>query len=74
MSFMNDGDSIVLGIDGNDDVHTSVLSQQLIALGLCDAILTLHAPASPPATYNRNTNWVPIVSIWERREGWKQIC
>jgi len=56
------GDSTVLGIDGNDDVCTSFLSQKLIELGLSDAILTLHAPASPPATYNRNTNRVPIDS------------
>ena len=56
VSFMNAGDSIVLGVDGYDDVCTSDLSKSLIELGLRDAILTLHAPASPPATYNRNTN------------------
>ena len=64
VSFMNAGDSIVLGVDGNYDVRTSALSQKLTELGLRDAILTLHAPASPPATYNRNTNRVPIDAIW----------
>ena len=54
MSFINAGDSIVLGVDDNYDVRTSDLSQKLTELGLRDAILTLHAPASPPATYNRN--------------------
>ena len=45
---MNAGDSIVLGVDDNYDVRTSDLSQKLTELGLRGAILTLHAPASPP--------------------------
>ena len=58
------GDCVVLGIDHNDDVRTSRLSQGLRSLGLSDAILSLHAPASPPATHNRNTTRTPIDALW----------
>ena len=39
------GDGVILGVDNNDDVRTSALCQGLKALGLCDAILSLHSPA-----------------------------
>jgi len=58
------GDSVVLGADNNSDVRTSALAKDLEDLGIRDAILSLHAPASPPATQNSNTNRVPIDSIW----------
>ena len=61
---MNMGDSVVIGVDNNWDVHTSVLAKGLEDLGLRDAILSLHAPASPPATQNSNKNRVPIDAIW----------
>ena len=58
------GDNIVLGIDMNDDTRTSALSLALQGLGLKDAILSTHHHASPPATFNQNTNRIPIDSIW----------
>ena len=36
----------------------------MTGLGLSEAILTLHRPASPPATHNRNLSRTPIDAIW----------
>ena len=47
---MNTGDSVVLGVDNNSDVCTNVLAKGLEDLGLHETILSLHAPASSPAT------------------------
>ena len=58
------GDSVVLGVNNSYDVRTSALAKGLEDLGLRDAILSLHAPASPPATRNTNTNRVLIDAIW----------
>jgi hypothetical protein len=58
------GEAIVLGIDQNEDVRTSALSRRLKALGLIDAILTLHPLASPPATHNRSNSSAPTDAIW----------
>jgi len=64
MSSLDSGDNVVLGVDNNDDVRTSYLSTKLKNLGLTDAILSQHAPSSPPATHNRNTSRTPIDAIW----------
>ena len=56
---MDMGDSL-----NNSDIRTSDLAKGLEELGLRDAILSLRAPASPPATQNSNTNRVPIDAIW----------
>ena len=61
---MNMGDIVVLGVDNNHDVRTSVLAKGLEELGLRDAVLSLHAPASPPATQSSNKRRVPIDAIW----------
>ena len=58
------GDSVILGIDQNSDTRNSPLSTLLTGLGLSEAILTLHRPASPPATHNRNLSRTPIDAIW----------
>ena len=44
------GDSVVLGVDNDSDNRTSALEKVLEELGHRDAILSLHAPASPLAT------------------------
>ena len=49
-TWLDMGDSGVLGIDMNKDVRTSRLTKGLQELGLYDAVLILHSPASPPAT------------------------
>ena len=41
------GDSVILGIDPNEDVQTGFLGVSLKALGLIDSILTLHSTTSP---------------------------
>ena len=63
-SSLEAGDNVVIGVDNNADVRSSTLANELHALGLVDAILTQHAPASPPATHNHNHNRTPIDSIW----------
>ena len=41
------GDSIILGIDANDDVRHSRLTQSLSSLGIRDGILSTHPASSP---------------------------
>ena len=61
---MQAGDSVVLGIDQNSDTRNSPLSTLSTGLGLSEAILTLHRPASPPVTHNQNLSRTPIDVIW----------
>ena len=42
------GDNVVIGIDNNADVRSSWLATKFVSLGLSDAILSQHSPASPP--------------------------
>ena len=44
------GDNIILGIDMNDNVQSSVLSFKLKNLELKDTVLSLHPFVSPPDT------------------------
>ena len=54
----------MLLIDMNDDVRTSELTRELKKLGLRDAILSKHHNLSPPATFDRNNNKIPIDAIF----------
>ena len=63
-TWLDMGDSVVLGIDMNDDVRTSTLTKGLQDLGLSNAVLSLHSPASPPATQNSNQSRKPIDAIF----------
>ena len=63
-SSLDAGDNVVIGIDNNADVRSSPLAVEFRSLGLLDAILSQHAPASPPATHNRNQSRTPIDGIW----------
>ena len=58
------GDSVILGIDHNEDVRSGILAANLRELGLTDAILDMHSSLSPPATFARNISRTPIDSIW----------
>ena len=58
------GDSVILGIDHNDDVRTGELALKLRNLGLINSILSQHSASSPPATFNRNTTRTPINALW----------
>ena len=58
------GDSVILGLNHNEDVRTGILAGKLRELGLIDAILDMHASLSPPATFARNTSCTPIDYIW----------
>ena len=58
------GDSLVLGIDMNEDARFDKLAQQLSSMGLRDLILSTHASSSPPATFNCNNIHIPVDTIW----------
>ena len=58
------GDSIILGLDHNEDVRPGILAGKLWELGLTDAILDMHSSLSPPATFAWNTSRTPIDSFW----------
>ena len=58
------GDSVILGLDHNEDVRTGSLGVKFKDLGMIDSILTLHSSLSPPATFNRNKTRTPIDAIW----------
>ena len=58
------GDSVILGLDHNEDVRTGILAGKLQELGLTDAILDMHSSLSLPATFAQNTSHTPIDSIW----------
>ena len=54
--WMEMGDQIILGIDANDTVDCGQFSDQMLEVGLTEAVSPQHPLKSPPATYNRNTN------------------
>ena len=58
------GDSVILGLDHNEDVRTGSLGVKFKTMGMIDSILTLHSSLSPPATFNRNKSRTPIDAIW----------
>ena len=45
------GNSVILGLDHNDDVRSGLLAGKLRELGLTDAILDMHSSLSLPATF-----------------------
>ena len=57
-------DNLILRIDMNEDVRTGKLAKRLKELGLIDLILSTHLSESPPATFNRNTTWTLVDTIW----------
>ena len=65
--WLDEGNSIILGIDANEDVRSGTLSLQLQALGLREAVTAQHSHLSPPATQNRNRSRTPIDGIWVSR-------
>ena len=63
-TWLDMGNSVVLGIYMNEDIRTSRLTKGLQELGLYYAVLTLHIPASPPATQNGNQCRKPIDAVF----------
>jgi len=61
--FMEEGDHIILTIDGNSDMKKSDLSTALNKLSLKEAILHRHGNRGP-ATHKRNSTGIPIDGIW----------
>jgi hypothetical protein len=62
------GDCIIIGMDANEDVRNPSLVSFFKTFGMREAILERHASeSSPPATYQRNMNRVPIDGIWCNR-------
>jgi hypothetical protein len=62
--WQEEGDLLVVCLDANEDVREGPVSDMFERLGLQEVILTRHYNYSPPATYNRNTQQVPIDGIF----------
>lgn len=62
--WVEQGDTIILGIDMNGDVRKGELAMQLRRLDMQDLILHQHKSMSRPSTYNRNQNRTPIDALW----------
>ena len=62
--WQEEGDLMAVCLDANEDVREGPVSDMFYRLGLQEAILTRHYNYSPPATYNRNTQRVPIDGIF----------
>ena len=58
------GDSIVLGIDMNEDVGTGKLARQFKNMDLKNAVFSLHSESILPATYSKSIARKPIDAIW----------
>jgi len=58
------GDSIVLGIDMNEDVQTGKLARRFKNMDLKNAVFSLHSDSISPATYNKSLTRKPIDAIW----------
>ena len=63
-TWVEQGDSIIIGIDMNGDVRKGELAMQLRRLDMRDLILHQHESMSPPSTYNQNQNRTPIDALW----------
>jgi hypothetical protein len=58
------GDTIILGIDLNDNTWDSEEAQRLESWGLVNAHKSRHPNQAPVATCNKNTRSIPIDGIW----------
>ena len=57
-------DTIILGIDMNEDVRTGKIALILKELGLKDLILGTHTNSSPPPMFHCNTTHTPIDTFY----------
>ena len=64
ISWQEEGDIIVLGMDANEDTRSRHLCQYFSELNMKNAILDMHKDLSPPATHARNKQREPIDGIW----------
>ena len=62
-SFKNEGDHIILLLDGNEDMRKGQLAAGLSECNLREVILDKYGP-NAPSTYRRNTKHTPIDGIW----------
>jgi hypothetical protein len=58
------GDSIIVGMDANEDVRNGSVHDMFQTLDMREVILEKHRTTSPPATYNRNFQRKPIDGVW----------
>jgi hypothetical protein len=63
ISFQNNGDHIILMVDGNSDMRNGDLASALTSRNLREVILDKHGH-NGPSTYRRNTSNTPIDGIW----------
>ena len=62
--WIEEGDSIILGLDANEDIHTGTTLEWITSWGLRDAMKTSHPQLGRVATCNKNGRNVPIDGIW----------
>jgi hypothetical protein len=62
-TFKEEGDHIVLLIDGNSNMRCSDLKEKLTTCHLREVLLQKHGPHGP-STYRRNNQRIPIDGIW----------
>ena len=60
----DEGDSIILGLDANEDIHTGDTMEWITSWGLYDAMRNAHPEKDRVATCNKNWSNVPIDGIW----------
>ena len=60
----DDRNNVVLGIDTHDDVRNGVVTKALWEIGMFEAVISNHKEKSVPATCAKNTQRIPIDSIW----------
>jgi hypothetical protein len=64
VTWIDQGNHLVIGMDAKEDIHTGATAEFFQALGMKEATLSWHPRKSPPATYNRNRQRQPIDGIW----------
>ena len=57
------GDNIIIMLDGNEDMRSGLLHDELCKLNFKEAIIDRHGNDTP-STFDRNTRNVPIDGIW----------
>ena len=62
--WQNDGDSIILGMDANQDIRAPSIKHFCDALHLSETVLSRHPTQPPIATYNRNQSDETIDGIF----------
>lgn len=63
-TWIQEGSSIIIGMDANEDVRNGVIARRLQEMGFRETVTDHNNHRSPPATQNRNRSRTPIDGIW----------